>query len=292
MAGNWWLESITAGFGSPDWSRGSLTIQNNGTFSGSFTDIDGTPENVSGAKITMAADGSFTCDLCSALFRGTLDSGGTVAAITDTWDDGTVELLMALRKAPNYAQSDLTGAWKVNELLSPFPGWTRGDFTIQSNGALGGAVVTSSGENVTPSGTVTVMGDGTASCTGCGTTNFRGVLDADKTVGVATYGDPVNEQEMNILLRPAASPSQSDIAGTWHVNVITSGQDPGWMRGEVMVGANGVLSGMLAVSDNSQQPAMGTLTVAPDGTITHSLVPDMLCVLDSGKTVMVCTNSN
>ncbi len=291
MAGSWRMESITAGVGSPDWSRGAFTIESNGTMSGSVTDIDGIVNNITGATLTMSADGTFTCPLCGAAFRGALDSGKTVSVITDTWDDGTLELMLVLREGGAYSQADLTGTWQFAELDSPFPDWGRGQLTFQSDGTFSGPITDSRGVVENAAGQMTVASNGVSSCPGCGP-NFQGIMDSEKTVAVASSGTGSTEQALISVLRPAGSYAQSDLTGTWHLNLIRSGANPGWARGAVAIASDGTLSGTLDTSSGTPEPASGVLTIDSSGTITHSLAPDMRCALDAGKTVMICTDSN
>ncbi|RMD81444.1 MAG: hypothetical protein D6815_11780 [Candidatus Dadabacteria bacterium] len=282
---------MAAGPGAPDWTRGFFTTQPDGSFAGTFTDIDGAVDNVSGIRFTVAPDGTITCDPCGPAFQGALGAGRTVSVWTDTWDDGTVELMVAVRQASSYAQSDLTGDWQMQQIGAPPPRWTRGSATIASDGALTGNMTDSDGNNFPVSGvTLTLGSNGIASCTGCGP-NFEGILDSDKTAGFMTDGSRTTDQTLGALLRPASSYSQADLTGNWLVHALSVNSSSLWLRGLVTIAADGALSGTLDASDGIPHVTVGKLLVAPDGTITHDTAPDMRCALDAGKTVMVCTNT-
>jgi hypothetical protein len=77
----------------------------------------------------------------------------------------------------------------------------------------------------------------------------------------------------------ATAPGLVDLDGIWNFNILVSGQDAGWMQGQVSI-SSGVVT-FLAFLDNTGNTAapndvFGTLSVLPDGTISQSNSPTSL----------------
>lgn len=98
---------------------------------------------------------------------------------------------------------------------------------------------------------------------------------------------------MTILTKKAASYSIADLEGTWADNELES-PGPMWARGPLTGGSDGLFSGTLNNSDGSTQSRSGIFSITTGGIIivTGSTAPPSLrCVMDSGKTIIVCTNT-
>jgi len=90
---------------------------------------------------------------------------------------------------------------------------------------------------------------------------------------------------------PAASYSLADLEGTWNVNTLASGPGaPYWFRGRFTVDPDGSWSG--TGQDYGEPPKLvsGTFVISADGTITIN-ASAAKCRMDSGKTVIVCTET-
>lgn len=100
LAGTWELAILATGPGAPWWSRGSITIAANGSFSGSLEESSGGSEPVSGT-FGLSSGGIVTRN-GAATARGALDLGRSVFVMTDTWSGGspgTSEITVAVRTA-------------------------------------------------------------------------------------------------------------------------------------------------------------------------------------------------
>jgi hypothetical protein len=97
LTGVWEVNSMASGTGAPWWERGPLTVLSNGTFSGTYQQSDGTPDNVSG---TMSiADDIVSITPNDENRQCTMDSSKTVIVCTSTWaGDGTAELTVVVKK--------------------------------------------------------------------------------------------------------------------------------------------------------------------------------------------------
>ncbi len=290
LAGTWRIHSIVTGFGAPDRSRGLFTLLPDGSFSGSLNDIDGVPQNLAG-NFSVSSGGILSCDVCDANFRGALDAGKTVLAATSTWDDSSTELVLLLKQAANYTQSNLTGTWQLHLLATvPWaPWWSHGPLTIQANGTVSGTLNNSDGSTDPAGGTVALNSNGLALCSGCPSSLFEATMDSDKTVSMMSETLPGGATDLGVMMKQGGNFSQSDLTGTWEVNGIISGFDAGWERGTLTIAANGNISGQTESSLGPPETASGQFVVSPSGIITTPDDPSFRCVMDLGKTVVVCT---
>lgn len=97
LTGVWEVNSMASGAGAPWWERGPLTVNQDGTFTGTYQQSDGTPDNVSG---TMSiADDIVQIGPDDENRQCTMDSSKTVIVCTSTWaGDGTAELTVVVKK--------------------------------------------------------------------------------------------------------------------------------------------------------------------------------------------------
>lgn len=184
LAGPWEFNSIVSGPGAPWWIRGRQVIAIDGSFTGTFTESTGASEPVSGV-MAVAPDGSLGISFAPAAM-GWLDAGRSVLVMTNTWPDGSTELITGLRMASSYSQSDLAGTWQVRTLASGpgAPWWSRGVVSVATNGGFAGTMTDPTGDSWPVSGTFTLGSDGVVTRNGGGVA--RGVLDAGRTVMVWT----------------------------------------------------------------------------------------------------------
>lgn len=86
--------------------------------------------------------------------------------------------------------------------------------------------------------------------------------------------------------------SLADLEGVWYSNILASGPgSPWWERGTITVSANGSFSGWGQESDGNSDSLTGTLNISSDGIVTLTDNELVLCYLEAGKTVMVCTST-
>ena len=87
LAGTWEVNSLASGPGAPWWLRGAVTVNSNGSFSGTLDEYNSDPDMVSGT-LSISADGVITSQDVDPDFRAAMDSGNTVIVGTATWDEG------------------------------------------------------------------------------------------------------------------------------------------------------------------------------------------------------------
>ncbi len=298
LAGTWNANFIVSDSVAPEWERGTVTVNPDGTFSGvSITDNNGNPDQVinngasafwsspAGLFLTTGQPNNILCQI---------DSGNTVIACTQTvLSNGSPRLLIFTRQASTCSLADVTGAWEGNFL------------TYSGNGA--GAAYTAF-VTINPNGTWTdsAFGDtGTWSISSTGvTTNpsdstFSGVLGADKTVMVTTsggYTDPssgsISPAVLSVCAKQAATYLPEDLAGTWQGNSLSMYS---WERDTLTINQDGTFTMSSTGSDGStNNNTTGTVTLSPGGAITLIVDPGSSQSIIYGdmaadKTVMVTT---
>jgi hypothetical protein len=187
MTGTWVLHGIETGPSAPWWYRGPLTIASNGAITGSIESLDGTVDAAAGT-LSLSGNGRVTCTTsgCPNAFRGALDSGKTVVVATAIDDDGSTELAVVAKRGASYAQSNLTGSWRLNSIATgqAEPWWSRGTLSIAANGSLSGSIADIDGAMSPADGTLTIAADGIVTMSG--DSDFACAMDADKTVVVCT----------------------------------------------------------------------------------------------------------
>ena len=96
LAGTWEINSLASGTDAPWWERGTLTVNSDGTSTGSMTESDASTSTPSGT-LSISNDGIITLQ-GSATLQGSMDSGKTVMVWTDTWGSGTTEIKVITKK--------------------------------------------------------------------------------------------------------------------------------------------------------------------------------------------------
>jgi hypothetical protein len=296
LEGYW--EMNVLGSPGPWWSRGLVTVMDDGAISGTSQGSNTLSTPLSGTfaiaddGIISASGGAFTPS-----FRCVMDSGKRIAACTTTTSGGERDLQLFSRKAAGYSQADLAGTWDISSIVSEpgAPWWSRGTVEINANGTIiNGTLEFSDGDPEDVSGLSFTLGSDGVILSPAIDLDFRAVMDSRKSVivGTSTWdsGDP-GTTEITVWTRRAASYSLADLVGTWQANEVGA---PGayWSRGMVTIDANGDLSATMGNSNGSNESRTGTMSIASDGIITVSS-PDLptgstRCTMDAAKDVVVC----
>jgi hypothetical protein len=88
--------------------------------------------------------------------------------------------------------------------------------------------------------------------------------------------------------------SLADLMGTWNVNTIASGSGaPYWFRGRITAGSDGSWTGWGQDYGETPKSVSGNFEILADGTITVTVdnANAVKCRMDSGKTIVVCTET-
>ncbi|MGD9504307.1 MAG: hypothetical protein AB7W37_05330 [Syntrophobacteraceae bacterium] len=94
-----------------------MTIDSDGTFTGSGQDSTGDVDNPTGV-ITTSSTGFLVSptDESNPDSQCHVDAGNTVMACTDSWDSDAAYLGVIVRQAASYSTSDLAGDWNISAL--------------------------------------------------------------------------------------------------------------------------------------------------------------------------------
>ncbi|MFZ0932317.1 MAG: fibronectin type III domain-containing protein [Syntrophobacteraceae bacterium] len=303
LAGTWDGNALVTGPDSPRWDRISLTVATDGTFTLSGTESNGNVDSGSGA-FSISSDGivltlpSSDSDITAPLCQ--INSYNTVLVCTETWSDGSTNLIVLTKEADSYTMADLAGNWEGNFLISgPTFGWIQEGVTVNSDGTYRDTTTGSDGSSNSGNGTLSISSTGVTTCVSgdcLNSTNYSGVVDAGKTVMVATSGASTDTEDavLYVFAKKAASYSRADLAGTWGGNSLASGTGaPWWERGTATIGPNGTFTVSATQSDGSPDSVKGTFSISSDGVITISGVEDSQVsgVMDSSKTLIVISDS-
>jgi hypothetical protein len=195
----------------------------------------------------------------------------------------------------SYSMADLAGTWEMNDLGSPGPWWGRGALAVGSDGSFYGTGNGSDGSVNEVSGTFSITTDGIITATGSDiSSSFRCVMDSGKSIVVCTNSTDGGSTDISIITKKASSYSMADLVGIWETNGLGS-PGPWWQRGALTIGSDGSFSGIFDGSDGSSESLSGIFSITADGIITatgSNPNPSHRCVMDSGKRIVVCTNSN
>lgn len=197
--------------------------------------------------------------------------------------------------AAAYQQGDLQGTWESNGLASGpgAPWWERAHVTIAADGSFTASTTESNGGGDTFQGSFSLSSAGIVTVPGSST--FRGVLDAGKTVMATTdtwsSGSP-GTTEMKVVVKTAGTYGLSELQGAWEFNAIASGPGaPWWERGRFTVAADGSFSGTLTDNEGQSDPQAGVFSISPDGIVTLTGSSTARGVVDADRSVLVMTST-
>lgn len=203
--------------------------------------------------------------------------------------------LLLPHPAAAYQQTDLQGVWESNSLASGpgAPWWERAHIVVAADGSFTASTTVSTGEADSFQGWFTLSSTGIVTLAGSST--FRGVLDADKTVLVMTdtwsSGSP-GTTELKVAVKTAGTYGLPDLRGAWEMNSIASGPGaPWWERGRLTVAADGSFSGTLMDDQGEPDPQASTFSITPDGIVTMAASATARGVMDAGRSVLVMTST-
>lgn len=209
---------------------------------------------------------------------------------------------IAYSKNAPFTVATLAGSWYVNGLVAgpDAPWWGRGSYAMSGNGTVKGTFVEYDDKSNPISGKFAVSSQGVITASSP-KRDFRCTLDTARTVSVCTetWSDS-NAGNIEIMLhtRKAGAYSQADLTGMWEMNSIGT---PGiyWGRGPFTVASDGSFTGTINGWSGTSAQLSGSMTIDNAGVVAMSadIMPSydlstMKCVMDSLKTVIVCTYSH
>jgi hypothetical protein len=295
LAGVWSANSVVSG-STAWWSRGRLTVTPAGATTGTLAFYGGDPDEVVTTAMLLSADRVWTLGVNPSA-EGAVDCLDRLIAFTASWPGGAAphptEMGLLVRMGTSYATGDLAGTWETRSLAAGdgTASWSSALASIAPDGTFVSTTTTNAGGAATvQSGRLYLSPDGVTTL--AGSTQFRGAMDAQKTIMVSTDTSKAGAMtELRIAVRMAAAYAQSDLAGTWRSYTLASGPgEPWWERGSGTIDAAGSYSGTATESSGGGGPKSGTFTLAANGHLTLAGVPTY-AVLDASKSVIVWANT-
>lgn len=296
LQGAWRLHAIASGPGAPWWERASGVIAATGAFVGTTLSSDGDSSDIAGTFV-LSPTGVIT-SAESGSMRGALDIGRTVMVNTDTWEDfgeGTTVLRVGVRHVTPYRVSDLAGDWEIQSIASGpgAPWWQRGRIAVTSDGTFIGTFTEIDGSTEGVAGAFGLTDDGVLMLVGAPLA--RGSVDAGHSVMVMTStwsGFAAGTSDFTVGLRIGSGYATSDLAGTWELHLLATGPGaPWWGRGTITVGADGAYSGSMSESNGDIKPVSGSFALSASGVVTRAGAVASRGALDSGRSVLVTTDT-
>jgi formylglycine-generating enzyme required for sulfatase activity len=268
--------------------------------------VDGEPVTVS---LFLSTDGGISYPFLCQAVTGDVGDGvlpGTSRHIV--WNAGAdfpgfSSMICRLRVTavdgmPAYQVADLEGVWESHGVAfegSGAPWWMWGVDTVASDGSYSGTVTESDGGGGSESGSLALTEGGLLTLPGTDD-DFLGALDADKDVFVFTDiwagSADAGTVELGVGVRRGNSYSMSDLVGRWEDNRMASIPGaPWWMRGELLIAADGSFTAQLSELGGSPQTKTGAFGgISTEGVLSFSGGdPGLRMVMDAGKTVIVGT---
>ena len=297
LTGTWNFNSFVSGPSAPWWERGTLTVTQNGTFSGSGTESNGNTDSPAGTFSISSNGIVMTLNDQSATLLCQVDTSNTFASCTETLSDGSSYLLIMTQQTTSSTLADLAGTWEGNVLFSgPTPLWERVSETINSDGTFTGTYAKSDGTTGTISGALSITPEGEISCLSgsCVDPTYVSFLNKDDTIMVGTNGAETSADDAGLFVftKQTTSYSLSKLVATWQGNGLASGPGaPWWENDTLVIKQNGTCSFTWTASDGSTGSENGTVSISSAGVITLNLGTTAVGVIDANMTVMVFTNT-
>jgi hypothetical protein len=322
LAGTWYFQMYgdSSQANAPYWASGTMILDSTGAV------IGGTAVNNYG-ETKLFTDGSLTIDNAGlvtgsftveggpteSLPHGKLDAGKTVLAMVSS-DPNYSSLFMALKGGGNFIQADLAGTWYIQAIsdqpAANNPYWVSGTMILDSTGAvIGGTAINSFGETkpfTSGSFTIDSLGQFSGSFLlydGVTGSIPHGKLDAGKTTLIMVVSNS-NNRGLFVAAKGGGTFTQADLAGTWYIQAIAdqpAANNPYWASGTMILDSTGTVIGGTGVNSlgDNKPITSGSLTIDSLGQFSGNfLQPDGIIrsiphgILDAGKTTLFMVESD
>jgi hypothetical protein len=297
LAGTWNFNSFVTGPGAPWFQRGTVTVAQNGTFTGSGTESNGKVDSISGSLAVSSAGLVMKLNGQSATAYCEIDSSYTFLSCTETLSNHSSNLFIMTNQATSCSLSDLAGTWQGAILSAgPTPLWERVTETINSDGTFTGSYTKSDGTTGVISGALAISSIGVITCVSgsCADPTYASVMNTGKTITVGLSGAATTTEDANLFVfaKQATSYSIDDLVSTWIGNGLASGRGAPWFEDDTLsIAQDGTTSFAWVASDGTSGNHTGTLSISSAGVITLNLSSTSIGFIDANMTVMVFTRT-
>ncbi len=224
LSGTWQVHSLASGPGAPWWEYGPVTVEADGTFSGTLQEYDSDPDQVEG-QVQIDDAGVVTLVGASQQHHGHMTADKNAIVMVDTWttgSPGTTELRVLTRQGNHYEQADLSGTWQIHSLASGpgAPWWQYGPVTVEADGAFSGTLQEYDSDPDQVEGQVQIDDAGVVTLVGA-SQQHHGHMTADKNaivmVDTWTTGSP-GTTELRVLTRSLSASGEPDLTASVEPN--------------------------------------------------------------------------
>ena len=295
LQGTWYgyLAEVDTDSGDGYWIRLKLDINSSGNVAttSTYTDPLGSGGNFTGGSLSLDSNGTFSGSLTTStatvtIEDGKMDRGKNVAAFAYTTTDDTLGEGSLIKAGGSFETGHLAGTWhgyymEINYdsgdaywiyatlnvssagtvtggsfygplgLISTFNG---GTLTLDGNGILGGTITTAAGNTATIS---------------------HGKMDQGKTIVGFVDTTTNSELDVGVFIKADGSFATSDLGGTWHgyFTEIDTGLGEGyWVYATITIDSSGnVTGGSLIYPTGSRSFTGGSLSLNSGGKLSGTL---------------------
>ena len=205
-------------------------------------------------------------------------------------------LALALAAAATARGSDawvstagLAGLWWMQEVENP-PFWTGGVVEVKADGTYAGQAYDPSGNIVPVSGRLSVQPDGKVYRPD--NRSFVGAVRPAMDAVVGTGGAGTDIAWTGMVRLQAGFYALEELAGTWEMHAIELRPDGHrWVRGRLMIDAEGNATGWATDSLGGAEPLNGTMAVSTLGIVTTSFNPGWVGGFCSDRNIIFATGA-
>jgi hypothetical protein len=300
LAGTWWMHHLNSGDypAWTGWSYFKMNIDASGHFApvpGTYLNSDGDSGTPASGTVGITADGilSVSKDPDS---HGVLDWDKDFAVVTMDDNGGYNLSVLQKRSDTTFGTNDIAGRWRLHGVISgdspQFTSWVYGTMDANDDGSFSYSVYDVEGPGVTTgSGTAGLAADGVFTIQEM--PSAHGVMSDDKETVIMTMTDGGGGYSLYVLQKHSnVAFATGDMAGTWHVHGLTTGDAPQWtgfFYGTMEIAASGALSGSVVASDGGTSSVSDTASITSDGIITFADVPSAHGAMSDDRTLIALT---
>lgn len=270
------------------WTYGNITIDANGSYSGTGINSNGDSDSISG-NLDISMDGTIT-ERNDYTTHGVMTPDKNFISMVLTTSD-EYQFVAMVKKGASFSESDLEGEWSFHGLsLGDLEGWFYGINKPNATGAYNGTATTWDGNKFSISGELEITPDGIISDNM--DSSVHGVMTSDKNAYVLTFTRDDNEFYLMIHTKKSSGISESDLKGDWNVGAKAAGGWPGYFYGNSTIDSNGNVSKSWTTIEGNSGTSKYSIQINDNGVITGNKDYHGAMTPDKNMFVEVFTNQD